>query len=147
MKKYTVTFLFSPEFELVWLITKQKPEWQKGCLNGIGGKIEEGETPSYSAVRELKEESGITVYENELTEIGQMIGTNNDGSEFQVFIFAGTTTEVLKSQEIEEVDLYRVCDITSMKTIENVPMLIEACIYRLTGSSNFGYMTMSYNRP
>jgi 8-oxo-dGTP pyrophosphatase MutT (NUDIX family) len=146
MKKYVVTFLFSPEFELVWLIEKQKPDWQKGCLNGIGGKIEDGETPIACAVRELQEESGISVAESELTDIGEMIGVNNDGGGFQVYIFAGTTTEILKTQEIEVVDLYRVCDVTSLKTIENVPMLIEACIYRLTGHSSFNRIVMHYDK-
>lgn len=146
MRRYTVTFLFSPEFELVWLITKQKPDWQKGCLNGIGGKIEDNESPIQCAVRELKEESGITISESELTGVGMMEGKNNDDSDFQVFIFTGTTTEVLKTQEIEEVDLYRVDTISMQKCIENVPMLIEACIYRLSGSSSFSHMTMHYNK-
>jgi 8-oxo-dGTP pyrophosphatase MutT (NUDIX family) len=30
----------------VLLIEKQKPAWQRGKLNGVGGKIEPGENPS-----------------------------------------------------------------------------------------------------
>ena len=43
----------------VLLILKDKPAWQKGRLNLLGGKIEPGETPAEAAFRELKEESGI----------------------------------------------------------------------------------------
>jgi hypothetical protein len=28
--------------QMVVLIEKQKPDWQKGCLNAVGGKVEDG---------------------------------------------------------------------------------------------------------
>ena len=40
MKKYVLTFLFTSDYKNVWLIEKNRPNWQKGSLNGIGGKIE-----------------------------------------------------------------------------------------------------------
>lgn len=45
----------------VALIQKSKPAWQKGRLNGIGGKIETGEKPSEAMIREFQEETGATV--------------------------------------------------------------------------------------
>lgn len=44
----------------VLLVLKDKPAWQKGRLNLVGGKVEPGETPVQAAVRELKEESGLS---------------------------------------------------------------------------------------
>jgi 8-oxo-dGTP diphosphatase len=41
------------------LIKKSKPQWQKGLLNGVGGKIEINETKEYAMVRETFEETGI----------------------------------------------------------------------------------------
>lgn len=38
-------------------IRKLKPDWQIGLLNGVGGKIEEGETPLQAMSREWHEES------------------------------------------------------------------------------------------
>jgi len=52
-------FMFSEKKTRVVLIQKQKPEWQKGYLNGVGGKKEEGESPFYAMVREFKEETTI----------------------------------------------------------------------------------------
>jgi 8-oxo-dGTP diphosphatase len=40
-------------------VLKNKPAWQKGRLNLVGGKVEPGETPAEAAFRELKEESGL----------------------------------------------------------------------------------------
>lgn len=58
---YVCGFLFDEEKNHVLLIKKNKPEWQAGKLNGIGGKMESGEAPLESMVREFKEEAGIYI--------------------------------------------------------------------------------------
>jgi len=60
---YVAGFLFSTSGKQVALIQKTKPDWQKGKLNGIGGKIEEGETPLEAIRREFQEETGANVME------------------------------------------------------------------------------------
>ena len=45
--------------EKVLLVKKDRPAWQSGRLNLVGGKIEAGETPEQAALRELKEEAGL----------------------------------------------------------------------------------------
>lgn len=44
----------------VLLVLKNKPAWQAGKLNLIGGKLDPGETPIQAAVRELREETGLS---------------------------------------------------------------------------------------
>jgi 8-oxo-dGTP diphosphatase len=44
---------------VVLLITKARPEWQAGKLNGIGGHVEPGEAPREAMTREFFEETGI----------------------------------------------------------------------------------------
>jgi 8-oxo-dGTP diphosphatase len=61
LKKYVLGFLFNPSKNLVWLIRKEKPEWQKGLLNGIGGQVEEGEKPEEAMTREFKEEAWLII--------------------------------------------------------------------------------------
>lgn len=58
----------------VLLVLKDRPEWQKGKLNILGGKIEPGETPTQAAVRELKEESGLIADTLEIC--GKLCGDN-----------------------------------------------------------------------
>jgi 8-oxo-dGTP diphosphatase len=59
MTNFVVGFAFSPNKEKVALIIKNRPSWQLGYLNGIGGKIEKGECPINGMVREFEEEACI----------------------------------------------------------------------------------------
>lgn len=54
-KKMVAGFLFAGNFVL--LVEKQKPIWQKGLLNGVGGVIEQHETPLDAMRREFHEET------------------------------------------------------------------------------------------
>lgn len=58
-KKYVVGFMMDPLLRHVVLIRKLKPEWQKGLLNGVGGKVEPGEDALTAMHREFREEAGI----------------------------------------------------------------------------------------
>lgn len=57
--QYVVGFMFSPDLRFVLLVLKNRPDWQRGKLNGVGGKIEEGELPGEAMRREFAEEAGI----------------------------------------------------------------------------------------
>lgn len=59
MEKWVVGFLFCKD--QVLLIRKKRPSWHMGQLNGMGGKIEEGESPREAMKRECKEECGLEV--------------------------------------------------------------------------------------
>lgn len=61
MKHMVAGFLFDESRERVVLIEKQKPEWQAGRLNAIGGKVEPGETIDNAMRREFLEETGVDV--------------------------------------------------------------------------------------
>lgn len=54
-------FTFDLARENVLLIKKNRPAWQKGRINGIGGKIEKNEAPHVAMVREFEEETGQSV--------------------------------------------------------------------------------------
>lgn len=51
--------MFNPAENAVLLIRKTHPDWQAGKLNGIGGRIEDGESPMEAMRREFLEEVGI----------------------------------------------------------------------------------------
>jgi 8-oxo-dGTP diphosphatase len=59
-KQYVLGFAFSENREHLVLIEKQTPEWQKGKLNGVGGKIDpEDQSPDAAMIREFMEETGV----------------------------------------------------------------------------------------
>ena len=47
--------------QAVLLISKRKPEWMKGRLNGVGGKVHASELPYQAMVRECNEETGLFI--------------------------------------------------------------------------------------
>jgi 8-oxo-dGTP diphosphatase len=56
MKNYVAGFMRDNHGRIV-LVRKNKPDWQSGRLNGIGGGIEPGESPEWAMVREWSEET------------------------------------------------------------------------------------------
>jgi 8-oxo-dGTP diphosphatase len=58
MIKYNICFVKRGS-ELL-LLNREKSSWM-GCWNGVGGKLEQGEQPRQSMIRELYEETGLAV--------------------------------------------------------------------------------------
>jgi len=57
--EYVAGLLFSDEGDRVALILKNRPAWQAGKFNAIGGKIELNETPEAAMRREFIEEANV----------------------------------------------------------------------------------------
>lgn len=76
MLKYTLCLIRNGD-QFLLLNRLKKP--QMGTWNGVGGKIESGETPLESVIRETFEETGILL--KELTYAGNVIFKSNEGRE------------------------------------------------------------------
>jgi 8-oxo-dGTP diphosphatase len=61
-KYFVVGFAFNTQRDTVALIEKQRPEWQRGKLNGIGGAVEPTDKSFHAAMaREFQEETGVWI--------------------------------------------------------------------------------------
>lgn len=122
--RYVVGFMFDGAFQHVALIRKRKPTWQAGLLNGIGGKIEEGELPAEAMPREFLEEAGRTG--NPWSHFASLTGTNNDGGKFALECFwSEGNVDALESQEEEKIEVIDIDTLSHRSdTIGNLPWLI-----------------------
>lgn len=84
---YVLGLIFSDDLKQVLLINKERPDWQKGLANGIGGKIEAGERPLGAMIREAREESGLSNLD--WVHYMTMQGTKDpDQGEWKVYCYA-----------------------------------------------------------
>ncbi len=85
-ERMVVGFAFTEDRTGVVLIRKNRPEWQQGKLNGVGGHIEGRETPRQAMAREFEEETAIHVQLQRWFEIVQMRGRGWEVTFFKVFL-------------------------------------------------------------
>ena len=58
-EQYTVGLCFDTTGDNLLLMRKGRPSWQKGLLNGVGGKIDPYESALACMIRKFLEEAGI----------------------------------------------------------------------------------------
>ena len=123
--------MFDKSMSNVALIRKNKPDWQAGLLNGIGGKVEYGESSKSAMVREFKEEAGMNTSETIWINFCSMSGINNDNSRFGIeFFFCIGDPNKLNSMELEQIKVFPAADIAAgkEKTIGNLQWLIALAL-------------------
>jgi 8-oxo-dGTP diphosphatase len=115
--------MFSVDRSEIALIRKNKPAQMAGKLNGIGGKIELGETPYDAMVREFTEEAGIAYK-------GWVPFVKLKGPGFTCYFYTAFTDEVykVKSMEAEQVELYHPMLIGGYATLQNLQWLIPMAL-------------------
>jgi 8-oxo-dGTP diphosphatase len=114
----------------VVLIKKERPAWQKGRLNGVGGKIEPGETPAVAIRREFIEEANLDVPNWKQF-------TTMSGADWEIHCFWATTNIIddVKTMTDEKIEIREV-DYLSWgdEVIQNLHWLIPMAITFGNGS-------------
>lgn len=130
MKKFTVGFVFTPGFEKVLLVHKEKPDWQKGLMNGLGGKYEPGESAEDCVSREVEEEAGLAIPPQLWRYVGK-IEAETWCVDVLCAIWDEDPAEARKC-DYEEVEWVSVDELPS-NVISNIPWLISICQDALEG--------------
>lgn len=68
-------------------LSKKKKGVGSGYLNGYGGKVEPNEMVEEAAIRELKEEVGLTALPHDITEVAIIDFFNSDQHIFECHVF------------------------------------------------------------
>ena len=121
--KYVAGFAFDANGDNVLLIKKNRPEWQKGLLNGVGGKVEPDEIDIDAITREFREEAGLIV-----NDWGQTITLwNHTNKNYEVTFFRAFTDDIHKATQTtdEELVIIKVEDLYDYPMIGNLRWLIS----------------------
>lgn len=140
MKKlYTVGLVFTPDLEQVLLMHKEKPDWQVGFLNGMGGKVEDGESVVECITRECLEETCLSIPVDDWVQFATII---NDGGrspdlaqiEFFTAIYSSQTSDAKKG-DYEEVEWFSVADLPN-NCMQNLYFMIPMARETLRGHNS-----------
>ena len=127
---FTMGIIFSSDCSNVYLLRKDHPEFQAGLLNGVGGKLEPGETYAGCMAREAKEEGSYT---GEWNHLGSMRGNTEGWGEYQCEVFYSIMdkkAKVPKTTEKEPIEMHPVADLPKLtaEMVPHLPMLIMASL-------------------
>lgn len=123
---YSMGFLFDPSSTVVNLIRKNRPTWMHGLLNGIGGKLEPGETYLQAMEREFREETGVSGLNWE------HCVSMDGGSAFHMHVFSCHSDRSGQTQTTtdEAVMLVQVREVFSraIPVVSNLPVLLALAL-------------------
>lgn len=118
---YVAGFLVNNAATLVVLMLKNRPKWQAGQWNAVGGKIEPGETPAQAMRREFREETGVDIAN------WQQFGLLRDAdNSFGVHWFIASSDDLrfCETKTDEEVRHWPVSSLPA-NAIWNIPVLLN----------------------
>lgn len=142
MKKYVLGFAFDVKGLTTVLIHKERPSWQKGLWNGVGGKVEDTDINQWDAMsREFLEETGTKINPVDWKHFATMrFDADIMGGVAEVYCFKCFSDEIYKCKTVEEeeVKLFSVFNLPE-KRIEHVQILIDLA---LTDNINFVNLNM-----
>ena len=142
MTEYVVGFLFDDLPSKVVLIQKKRPRWQSGRLNGVGGKIEPGETPEQAMVREFREEAGA-----DTSGLWVHYSTLIVPTQAKVYFFRASSTKALRETRTasdEPIVFANLEEIARLSTIPNLQWLIPMALHIHEDSADAFTITEEY---
>ena len=104
MKHYCLGFIFNPDQSEVALLKKRSSDaYNPDCWNGVGGRVEQGETAVEAMSRETLEETAVHIDPAQWHTVGCL----SDGSNYRVDVFvAATQVESLTTTTDETVKMF-----------------------------------------
>ena len=123
----TLIFLFDSLNRVLLIKGSNKKQRWPGKYNGVGGHIESGEDILEAALRELKEESGITDVELDL--VGQIMIQISESAGVAIFLFRGNyeRSDFVSSHE-GTLEWIKISDLNKIPIVEDLSFLLPRVI-------------------
>lgn len=131
--EFVVGFAFSYNRMNVTLIEKdgRRFPWMKGRLNGIGGMVEQVETPQRAMAREFYEETGVLIPVSSWKYKGKFYGLDKERDlDYLIRVFVTFTDEIFNvtTKEAEKVSVVGVPTLYDHHLMPNLKWLIPLCL-------------------
>lgn len=137
---YVAGFMFSPDLSRVALIRKNRPKWQAGKLNGIGGHVEDNETHVTAMRREFREETGVD--QRYWSPFASLANYKGQGAFFVAFFACRGDVDALRSETDETIEIFRVSELSPEYCVENLAWLIPLALdFLRDGRPSFAAVT------
>jgi 8-oxo-dGTP diphosphatase len=140
-KNYVLGFAFNADRTKIVMIRKTRPAWQAGRLNGLGGKIEPGETQLQAMCREFAEETGVTTQESDWHYYAELKALDSS-----VYCYRLFDDKILAARTIEDQEII-LCDVDlnglTKESLKSCSWLIAMA---LDDDPLFQGMTATYNQ-
>ena len=122
MKRYVVGIIGSGTQCL--FVSKQRPDWQVGKLNGVGGKVEDDESPIDAIERECFEECGL------ITNNWVLIGTLARDNDYIVYYYYANMDSIQEafSKTDEEVVIVDLSDLDYATLVPPTDIYVRFCL-------------------
>lgn len=142
---YTLGFIFNQNKDSIILIEKQKPAWQAGYYNGIGGKYSPDDiAPINTMIREAKEEIGVITLPEDWTQFAELSGTD-----FLIYCYYLINDDIFsnaESKESEKISKIQISNLIYYKRIPNLSWLIPLALDSSVKNYMTPYATVKYDK-
>lgn len=139
--EYVVGYCFNKAGTQLALIKKNRPDWQRGQINGIGGKLADHlESPGAAMAREFYEETGVVFEADEWTRFGELVWPGPDSGRVHLFVLFDDRVMDVKTTTDETVLLGDPHQLPS-NVLPNLRWLVPAALARR--NTNF-FLTAEY---
>jgi len=122
---YVVGFLFTQDGSQVVLIQKNRPVWQAGKFNGLGGKLAPSESWEDAMSREFKEEAGVLIPPGDWQHMATLFNEHFECRFFRAFSDLALNAQTMKT---ENVSIVPVKNITNLPIVTNLHWLIPMAL-------------------
>jgi len=131
MRRYVVGFAFNHDKTVVTLMQKNRPDWQKGQLNGIGGAVEGYEGARVAMAREFEEEAGVATPHTRWV-LYHTLKSHDFMCDILTAVLTRSEFEAVTTRTDEEVLKMPLSQVDEWPMVSNVPWLIPMALDKLS---------------